>query len=476
MFFLPIARSENVALTDRNRSIIQTIVIIGIFMSVLDSVVVNIALPEITNHFNVDVAFSQWVITTYPLVETALLIVFGKIAERTGKASMFTAGLGVFTVASLLCGLSSSLEELIVFRIIQGVGASMLFSISIAITFEVSRAENRGKVMGMVGGVVAVASMVGPPMGGFIVGYLGWQYIFFVNVPIGLVATVAALHFMKLSDKKAEKRRFDIVGAALWTMAVSALLLMIGQVAETGDFDLLAVIWTTVLISSFVAFIIWERRAPDPLLDLSVFKVSTFTLACSSAALFFITVTMVNFLSPFYFEGVMGYSAQQVGMILMIIPTVLLFGSPYVGKLVDRTNWPHYQTVGMMIRGVSLVALAYAFYWSDIYIAAVSLVFIGVSGSLFQPPNNLQAMTTLTREKTGTASSVLATARNLGISLGSAFGAMLLVLQLGTTSITGSVDTDALATATAVALVVAAIISFIGAITSYIGSVDGHRH
>ena len=464
------------ALTDRNRNIIQIIVIVGIFMSVLDSVVVNIALPEITNHFNVDVAFSQWVITTYPLVETALLIVFGKIAERTGKASMFTAGLGVFTVASLLCGLSSSLDELIVFRIIQGVGASMLFSISIAITFEVSRAENRGKVMGMVGGVVAVASMVGPPMGGFIVGYLGWQYIFFVNVPIGLVATIAALHFMKLSDKKAEKRRFDVVGTVLWTMAVSSLLLMIGQVAETGDFDLLAVIWTAVLISSFVAFIIWERRVPDPLLDLSVFKVSKFTLACSSAALFFITVTMVNFLSPFYFEGVMGYSAQQVGMILMIIPTVLLFGSPYVGKLVDRTDWPHYPTVGMVMRGVSLVALAYAFYWSDIYIAAVSLVFIGASGALFQPPNNLQAMTTLTKEKTGTASSVLATARNMGISLGSAFGAMLLVLQLGTTSITGSVDASALATATAVALVVAAIISFIGAITSYIGSVDGHRH
>ena len=171
----------------KDRYLILVVVLAGVFMSVLDGVVVTIALPNITSYFRVGVGESQWVVTTYPVVETALIIIFGKVAERTGKAKMFTGGLVLFTVSSLMCGISGSLELLILFRVLQGMGAAMLFCIAAAILFQVFRHEDRGKVMGLLGSAVAVAMLAGPAIGGFIVGGLGWQYIFWINVTGGRV-------------------------------------------------------------------------------------------------------------------------------------------------------------------------------------------------------------------------------------------------------------------------------------------------
>ena len=149
-----------------DRNLILVVVLAGVFMSVLDGVVVTIALPNITSYFHVGVAESQWVVTTYPVIETAFTIIFGKIAERTGKAKMFTAGLITFTVSSLLCGVSGSLEMLIAFRAVQGIGAATPFSIVAAIVFQVFRHEDRGKVMGLLGSAVAVGMLAGPAICG----------------------------------------------------------------------------------------------------------------------------------------------------------------------------------------------------------------------------------------------------------------------------------------------------------------------
>ncbi|OPY31996.1 MAG: putative transporter [Methanomassiliicoccales archaeon PtaU1.Bin124] len=452
------------ALNERSRKYIQLIVMTGVFMSVLDSMIVNVALPNITTYFSVNLSESQWVMTTYPLVETALLIVFGKLAERTGKGVMFTAGLGVFTAASLLCGIATSLPELIVFRILQGIGASMLFSISVAISFEVSLPKDRGKMMGIIGSVVAIASMVGPPLGGFIVGSLGWQFIFFVNVPIGVVATLAAVKLMRFPEVKG-KTRFDLVGAATLMLAATSLLLMVGQLADTGTVNVLSLAWLAVFIASLWAFIYWERKTDKPLLDISIFKVRRFSLACTSMVLFFVTTTMISILAPFYFEGVMGYSAEGVGLLLMVIPAVMMFGSPLVGRLLDKRPRPHYTMLGHAIRGIAMLILAFAFFSSNVYVAIIAFFLIGLGGSMFQSPNNMEVMSALPREQTGVASSVTATARNLGISLGPAIGTVLLVFQVGQDILIS----PSLASAAALALVIAGIISFIGAMVAHAG-------
>lgn len=455
-----------------NRRAIQTIVLIGVFMSVLDSVIVSVALPNITQYFRVSISSSQWVMTTYPLVETALLIVFGKLAERTGKAWMFTGGLIVFTLSSLACGLSTSLEELIAFRIVQGIGASMLFSISVAIIFETSPHEERGRRMGIMGGVVAVASMVGPAMGGFIVGSLGWEFIFFVNVPIGLVSFAIALKVMKWPEVRV-RNKFDLTGTVLWVVSVTSLLIMIGQISNSGSFDLMAMAWAVLMVSTLAGFIIWERRSRSPLLDITVFHIRRFSLACTSMTMFFVTTTMVTILAPFYFEGVLGYSPEQVGIFLIVIPAVMMIGSPLIGRAYDRSHWRHFTMTGHMLRGISYFLLAFAFLQENIYLIVASFFLIGIGGSLFQSPNNIEVMATLPREKTGVASSITATARNLGISLGPAIATLLLVLQLGPGVGMGGFDPNMaadLTNASAVALTVAGMISMAGAVISWSGN------
>jgi len=304
----------------KDRYLILVVVLAGVFMSVLDGVVVTIALPNITSYFRVGVGESQWVVTTYPVVETALIIIFGKVAERTGKAKMFTGGLVLFTVSSLMCGISGSLELLILFRVLQGMGAAMLFCIAAAILFQVFRHEDRGKVMGLLGSAVAVAMLAGPAIGGFIVGGLGWQYIFWINVPVGVFAIALSFRTLRLHETAVAHLKMDYPGSVLWISAIMALMLTLGEIASSARLTTLAIIFTAAFLASLSGFVVWEKRTSFPLLDISVFRVRAFTFAGLSMAMFFISSNIVSVVGPFYYEGVLGYGPETVGLIFMILP------------------------------------------------------------------------------------------------------------------------------------------------------------
>ena len=457
----------------KDRYLILAVVLAGVFMSVLDGVVVTIALPNITSNFHVGVAESQWVVTTYPVIETAFIIIFGKVAERTGKAKMFTTGLITFTASSLLCGVSGSLELLIAFRVVQGIGAAMLFSIAAAILFQVFRHEDRGKVMGLLGSAVAVGMLAGPAIGGFIVAGLGWQYIFWINVPIGVLATGLALKHLHLNERVVERLRMDYVGSVLWIVAIVSLMLTLGEVASAAGMNLLALVFMTVFVLSLAGFTIWEKRTPDPLLDVSVFRVKAFTFAGLSMAMFFISLNIVSVVGPFYYEGVLGYGPETVGVIFMILPAVMMFGSPITGRWYDRTHSRHYSPIGQLIRAGSLFLLALGFFWQDMITMLVAFAIMGAGSALFKSVNDTEVMITLPREKAAVASSVSATFRNLSIPIGTSVGTMLLVFQIGNVDLTGAFGTSlasTLATAATVSVLFAAILSLAGAAISYSGN------
>ena len=296
----------------------------------------------------------QWIVTAYPVVETAFIIIFAKLAERTGMAAMYTAGLGVFTASSLLCGLSTGLEQLVLFRIAQGLGAAMLFGIAFAICFRVFPHGERGKALGILGSCVAIAMMVGPPVGGFLVGALGWEYIFWINVPVGVIATVAALKMMRLDERKAGRLNLDLIGSALWVTAVITVMLVLGQLADTGGVDLLGIVFLAVFVSSMAGFIMWEGKAPRPLLDLSVFRVRSFSLGGLSMALFFVSMSVVSIVGPFYYEGALNFSPVEVGLIFMVLPAVMMVMSPFTGRMYDRTRSRYLSTYGQLTRAASL--------------------------------------------------------------------------------------------------------------------------
>ncbi len=425
---------------EQQRYLILAIVLAGVLMAVLDGAVVNIALPTITSAFRVDLPSSQWSITAYLVTMTSLLLFFGRLSERTGHAFLFTAGLAVFTLASVACGLSATLGQLVVFRVLQAVGGAMVFSISGAILIITFPVQERGRAMGFLGSTVAVGSILGPILGGFLVDSLGWRSIFFINLPIGVVLITCALLFLRLPEKgpavgaagaarAAAAARMDWPGAATLAAALVSFMLLLSRVESARSAAGPAALGA-VFAASAAAFVLWERRSRQPLLDLKLLGNRRFARPLLAMMLFFTATFMVNVAGPFYFERVMGFRPTEVGLVFLIVPTIMVVASPVAGWLYDRHYRPFYGTVGMAALGVAfgLVGLLAARY--SVAGMAAGFVLLGLGSAVFQSPNNTEIMTALPRGQAAVASSVSSTARNLGMGLGVSLSSTLLALQV----------------------------------------------
>jgi EmrB/QacA subfamily drug resistance transporter len=414
----------------RHRYAVLFIVLASVLMAVIDGTVVNIALPSMTRFFGVDLADSQWTITAYLVTMTSLLLVFGKVSEHVGRARLFFVGIIIFTASSLACGLSPGLPELILFRVIQGAGAAMLFSISSALIFETTPAAERGRAMGYLGSTVAIGSIMGPIVGGFVVDSLGWQYIFFINIPIGIFLIAAAARYLRIDETLTASLSLDWHGSAAMIAMFVALIIALGSLADTGSITLAAIISGVVFLFALALFIWHERRCPAPLLDLSVFSRRAFLLPVIAVVLVFVANFMMAVVGPFYLEGVMGYRPSQVGLVFLINPAVMVIVAPIAGSLYDRHPARNYAALGMGITGLAFVLLAYCTLTREISGILIAFAFLGIGVGLFQSPNNTAILSALPKEQLSTASSVIATGRNLGMALGVSLGSILLSFQL----------------------------------------------
>ncbi|MGD0726722.1 MAG: MFS transporter [Spirochaetia bacterium] len=423
-----------------HKYVILVIVLIGVLMSVLDGIVVSIALPTITGAFNVDISASQWTITAYLVTLTSLLLFFGRIAEFTGRALLFTAGLAVFTLASLACGLSSTFAELVAFRVLQGVGGAMVFSISGAILFLAFPKQERGRAMGYLGSTVAIGSILGPVLGGFLVDTLGWRYIFLINLPIGVVLVACSLLFLRTHEERARSFHMDWIGAATLAGALFFLLLFLSRLEQVAGSPQLAALCGGLFVACSAAFLLRESRCERPLLDLGIFRIRAFLVPVLAMMLFFVSSFMINVVGPFYFQGVMGLRPTQVGLLFLVVPLVMVVASPVAGWLYDMRHWRHYGMVGMAVVALCYFALGImARSWINIAAMAGVFVLLGVGSALFQSPNSTEVMNSLPRSQTAIASSVSAAVRNLGMTLGVALASLLLPLLLRLSGSTASV-------------------------------------
>ncbi|GFO98136.1 EmrB/QacA subfamily drug resistance transporter [groundwater metagenome] len=443
------------------------VVSVGVFMATLDGSIVNIALPTLTRYFNTDIATIVWVIVSYLLTITALLLTLGRLSDMYGKKPVFTAGLAIFTIGSALCSLSASVVQLIAFRMVQGVGAAMIMANGPAIITGAFPHTERGKALGLIGTVVGIGYMVGPVLGGFLIDWAGWQSIFYINIPVGIFGIAYASKVL-MKDELHQGQKFDIKGAVFMFISVTALMLGITEGQELG--------WGSfVIIGLFILFVVFlllflrvEAAASQPMVDLSLFRNRVYSASNLSGFLSFVAMFSVIFLTPFYMVEILGFSTKEVGMALIAVPIVLGLVSPLSGWIYDRTNSLLPGSLGIAITSVALYLMGNLGRDSGFWDIVLLLAMVGIGMGMFQSPNNTIIMGSVPKSRLGIASGLLAMVRNLGMVTGTAISGAVFNSILNSSQAAGATYEAAFLSGFHYAFLVSAIICAAGVLTSLV--------
>ncbi len=391
---------------------------VGTFMSALDSSVVNTVLPVINRSLHSNVSTIEWVVVIYMLVISGLLLSFGRLGDLRGHKRLYVSGFVVFILASALCGLAPTARALIGFRVLQGVGAAMLFANSPAILTRNFPSTRRGEVLGLQASMTYLGLMIGPSLGGWLTDQFGWRIVFYMNVPVGLLALGLSQHFIPSERAGENNRRFDVAGAIAWMCGLGALLLALNEGHAYG--------WTSLPILFLFAaaglllaeFLLIERRVEHPMLDLKLFERRPFRAATLSAGLNYICVYSVVFLMPFYLIQGRGFSPARAGLLLTLPSLLRAVASPFSGALSDRIGTRPPSMLGMAILAFGLYLLSRLGGQSSVSEMAAGLAVAGLGAGLFVSPNTSALMGAAPRHQQGIAAGVMATARNVGMALG----------------------------------------------------------
>jgi DHA2 family multidrug resistance protein len=311
------------------------VIVLGSFMVVLDTTIVNVALPRIIQVFQTDVNEGQLVLTGYMLALAVVMPATGYIADTFGAKRTYLATIVLFTVGSALCGLAPNIEGLVVFRVIQGLGGGMLMPLGMSILFQVAPPGQRGTIMGVFGLPILIAPVIGPTLGGYLVEYVDWRPIFTLNVPIGVLAVFAGLMILRESPKR-EGTRFDVWGFLLSALAFSTAMLALERAPEDGWSDPYVMTLLLIAAAAFPCWIVVELAQDQPLLDLSVLKDRTFFVATMVS--FVATIAMYSslLLLPLFLQNVRGLGALETGMLLLPQALAAAVMMPISGRLLDR--------------------------------------------------------------------------------------------------------------------------------------------
>ena len=410
---------------NKNRWVVLFIVVMVTFMATLDSSIVNVALPVMAKSLNVTSAGIQLVVTSYLIIISATILVFGRLGDMLGKSKVFKFGIALFTLGSLFCGITSSLPFLILARVIQAIGAAGAMANSQGIITEVFPANERGKALGITGTFVALGSLVGPALGGFIVGATNWKYIFLINVPIGLITLFCA--FKKLPKKhKVVKGKLDSLGALLFMFAIVPLFVALGRGQVIGFKSPIILLGFTVSIISFITFIKVEKKREYPLLQLSIFKNKLFSLSIFCGFISFVAIFCSIIIQPFYLQDVLKFSPASTGLVLMIFPLILSVASPLSGHLSDKIGSEILTFIGLVVTSLGLLLMSTLNEQSSLPSMVFFIGVMSMGNGLFQSPNNSLIMSTVPKDKLGIAGSVNALVRNLGMVCGIALATTIL--------------------------------------------------
>jgi len=390
----------------------------ALFMIMLDNTIVNVALPAIKSDLGIGTSELEWVVTAYALTFAVLLLTGGKLGDLYGRRLIFTIGLIVFTGSSLACGLSSSATELIGARAVQGVGSALMMPATLSIITATFAARERGMAIGVWAGVSAMALAIGPLLGGVITEHISWNWIFFVNVPIGILGVVASIVVVPESKDTSHEQRLDLPGLLSSGIGLLALVYALIEAHKNG--------WTSVRILSLffiaalalAAFVFVELRQRVPLLDLNLFRNGTFTGANIVAILVTLAMFGIFVFFPIYMQTIRGWSPIQAGAALLPWTVMIVIFAPIAGKLSDRVGSRWLMAAGMSTVGLCCLWLSTVTLNSSFWHLLPGFVLGGLGMSFVMTPMSAAVMGAAPVEKAGVASGVLNTFRQVGVALG----------------------------------------------------------
>lgn len=425
-------------------------------MATLDSSIVNVALPSITASLHTGLTYSRWVVIAYLFSITGLLLFFGRLADLVGRKVVFSSGYVIFTLGCVLCGMSSTINQLITARGIQGFGAAMLMANGPAIITAAFPNNERGKALGTLAMVVSAGLAIGPTLGGLLVRFFSWPSIFLVNIPFGILGTYlvyrhvaptlgmsgspADLELLEREHRLPLKvrlqlyasrlRYFDWLGALLWMFIQFGYSLAIDRENVLGLAGPLQRLISFASGGLMLLFLMWEWSVKDPVLNLSLFKSRSFLASNLSGLFNFIAISSITLLLPFYFQNVRGLPPHKVGLLMTAIPLTIFFVAPVSGRLSDKYGSRALATFGMSVLCLAMLLLGLP--WQGLVAHNFTtltfyLVLVGAGIGMFQSPNNNAIMGSVSRAHLGTASALLATVRNFGLVTGAALSTTLLM-------------------------------------------------
>jgi EmrB/QacA subfamily drug resistance transporter len=427
-------------------------------MSSLDTSIANAGLPALAHAFNASFQDMQWIVLAYLLAVTSLIVSVGRLGDIIGRRRLFLAGIGLFTLASLLCGVAPTLWLLIAARAAQGLGAAIMMALTVALVGETVPKAQIGSAMGLLGTMSAIGTTLGPSLGGVLIAGLGWRMIFLVNLPLGILNVLLAYRFLPVDRRREtteQRAGFDAVGTLLLalTLAAYALAMTIGR----GQFGPLNIALLLAAVVGAGCFVLVEARVASPLIRLALFRepVLCASLAMSTLVSTVMMATLV--VGPFYLARGLGLQTALVGLVLSAGPLVAALTGVPAGRLVDRFGAQRMTSIGLV--GITLGAAVLAMLPARFGVAGyiVPIVVMTASYSLFQAANNTAIMTGIRPEQRGVISGMLSLSRNLGLITGASVMGTVFAFASATTDITTALP-EAVATGMRITFVAAAIL------------------
>jgi EmrB/QacA subfamily drug resistance transporter len=422
--------------TDENRKWWTLVAVsFGLFMIMLDNTVVNVALPSIRKDLGISISGLEWVVNAYALTFGVLLLSGGKLADLLGRRRIFIAGLVIFTAASLWCGLAGSPASLIAARTVQGVGAALMNPATLSIIMATFPARQRGTAIGIWAGVSALALAIGPLAGGVLTEQISWSWIFFVNVPVGVIAVLAARAFIDETKDSSREQRLDLPG--LVSSAVGLFALTYGLI-ETNTYA-----WGSTRVLSLLAvaavaltvFVLLELRQRVPMLDLSLFRNATFVGANTVMALVGLTMFGIFFYNSLFLQNVLGYSATQTGATFLPMTLLIMLVAPVAGRFSDRIGPRWLMGAGLTLLTGSLLLFATLDAQSSFWNILPGLLVGGFGMAITMAPTTAAAMGSVPVDKAGVGSAVINSMRQVGGSLGIAIMGTLVASRVSVSSV-----------------------------------------